>query len=208
MTIRALLSILLATVLTLPAWAQDVISCTPLLSAAEVESACGVSDFEFEVSRDSESGCQISAMRDGTASGLMVTLAVQDNAEAARMSVEVARSLGQASDDSRANAGDPGEAGEVLGQVFEMLGVQDAGAAEDPGTSDAEATMQDLPNLGDGGVRYLSDAAAGMGLISHTVVFSTGPLLVKLESGIVADRAGVCTVETLEPLARVIASRL
>jgi len=47
-----------------------------------------------------------------------------------------------------------------------------------------------------------------MGIVTHTVVFSSGATLVKLESGIVADRAGVYTVDTLEPLARLIADRL
>ncbi|GAB5536130.1 MAG: hypothetical protein Rubg2KO_23790 [Rubricoccaceae bacterium] len=192
-----------------PAWAQGTpVSCDPLLSEAEIQSTCGVSDIVFEVSRDRESGCQISALREGTVSGLMVTVAVQDNAEAAQMSVEVARSLGHASDESRGTGGDTGEAGEALGQVFEMLGVQDAGAEEAQGVSDAEAATKELPGLGDGGVRYVSDATAGIGLVSHTIVFSSGALLVKLESGIVADRAGVCTAETLEPLARLVADRL
>jgi hypothetical protein len=162
----------------------------------------------FEASRDSETVCQISAQREGTLSALMVSLAVQDNAEAARLSVDLARSLGHASDDSRARAGDPGEAGAALGQVFEMLGMQESDAAEAGSVSAAEAATQDLPALGDGGVRYVSDATAGMGLVTHTVVFSTGATFVKLESAIVDDRAGVCAVDTLVPIAHLIADRL
>ena len=192
-----------------PSRAQDALpSCASLVSSSEIQSTCGVSDFTFETSPDRESGCQISAQRNGAVSALVITLAVQDNAAAAQASVEVARAIGLTSDDSRATAGDTGQAGEALGQVFEVLGVQDESAAAAPGVSDAEAASRDLPDLGEGGVRYVSDATAGMGLITHTVVFSSGATLVKMESGIAADRAGVCTVDTLEPLARLIANRL
>ena len=206
---RISLSVLAFVACALPAVAQDVLpSCASLLSEAEVRATCGISDFVFDVSRDNESTCQISAQREGTVSALRITLAVQDNAEAARMSVGVARTVGLASDDSRGTAGDTGEAGEALGQVFEMLGVQDASAEEAADVSDAEAATADLPDLGDGGVRYLSDATGAIGVVTHTVVFSSGAMLVKLESGIVADREGVCTVDTLDPLARLIADRL
>lgn len=192
-----------------PVLAQDALPpCASLLTEAEVRSACGVSDVVFEVSRDNDTACQISAQREGAVSALMVTLAVQDNVQGARMSVDVARSLGQASDESRGTAGDTDDAEQAIGQVFELLGVQDAGAPEAQDVSNAESAMKDLPALGDGGVRYVSDATAGMGIVNHTIVFSSGATLIKLESGIVAGRAGVCTVETLEPLARLIADRL
>ena len=208
MRTHALLFAVAALVLSIPAMAQDTLpSCASFLSAAEIRSTCGVSDFVFETSPDRETTCQITAQRNGSVSALTVNVSTQDNAEAARMSVEVARAIGKAADDSRETGGDPGDGAEMMGQVFEMLGVQEEGAAEVEGVSDAEATSRDLPALGDGGVRYVSEAAAGLGLVTHTVVFSSGAVLVKVESGIVADRAGVCTVETLEPLARLVADR-
>jgi hypothetical protein len=71
-----------------------------------------------------------------------------------------------------------------------------------------DAASRDLPDLGDGGVRYVTEAASGIGLVTHAVVFSDGATVVKLESGVVAGRAGVCTVNGLEALARRVAGRL
>ena len=209
MRLRSFLMAVFALAVPCTVAAQEALpSCATLLSAAEIGSTCGVSDFEFDVSPDNETACQITAQRDGAVSGLTVTLNTQDSPEAAQMAVELARTIGRASDDSRATAGDPGQGAEAMGQVFELLGVQDADAEEDAGVPDAEAATQDLPSLGDGGVRYVSEAAAGIGLITHTVTFSSGAVLVELKSAIVADRAGVCTVSTLEPLAQRVADRL
>ncbi|MEO0559476.1 MAG: hypothetical protein AAF170_14970 [Bacteroidota bacterium] len=204
---RASLLMAFAVAASLPVSAQSVPDCAALLTEQEIRSTCGVPEAVVAVSQGSDS-CQITAQRDGTASMLRVTLALQDNAEAAQMSVEVARSLGQASDDSRGSAGNTSEAEQALGQVLQMLDVQDSDAAEAQDVSDAEAARKDLPALGDGGVRYVSDAASGMGLVTHTIVFSSGATLVTMESGVIAGRAGVCTVETLEPLAQLVSDRL
>ncbi len=55
---------------------------------------------------------------------------------------------------------------------------------------------------------YVTDLGGAMSIKTHTVTCSIGATLVKLESGIVANRAGVCTADGLETLARIVASRL
>ena len=181
-----------------------------LLTAAEIESACGASYAVVETSQGRDSSCQISVRREGAASALIVVVSDQECRDAARASVEAARAIATASDASREEDGqveDGGDADDAVGQVFDSLFGQDT-AAQPADIPDAWVTSAELPTLGDGGVRYVVDATAGIGVVTPTVVFSSGTTLAKLESIVVANRAGVCPVEALEPLARRIASRL
>ena len=202
---RLLLSTLaLITVGAGPAASQDAPSCATLLTADEIRSTCGVAEATVEVSTTGDDRCRISAQRPGAVSAFVLDVYAERDAQMAAATVEIARALGRSSSGSAA----PGDADRALGQVFEVLGVQDAGAEAADGVSAEDAALRELPDLGDGGVRYVSDAAGGIGLVTHAVVFSDGATVVKLESGIVAGRAGVCTVDGLEALARRVAGRL
>ncbi|MEM1118631.1 MAG: hypothetical protein AAGJ11_19150 [Bacteroidota bacterium] len=201
---RALSLLLVLFVLALPSQAQDALpDCASLLSEAEVRTTCGVADAAVTVDAGRTS-CQISAQRPGTASMMTVVASVQDSPEAARATVEMAGVIGQAGEGQTAL----GEGNAAMGQVAEMLGIQSPDAPEAADVSDEEAAFRALPDLGDGGVRYVTDLSGALGAATHTVLFAHGALVVKLESAIVADRAGVCTADGLETLARRVASRL
>ena len=187
-----------------PVVAQELPACATLLTADEIRSTCGVTDATVDASTSRDGRCSITAQRDGSVSTFTLHAYVDQDARTAAATVALARALGQSSGGSNA----PGDANRAIGQVFEVLGVQDADAAPAEGVSAEDAALRELPDLGDGGVRYVSDAAGALGLITHTVVFSDGATVVKLESGIAAGRAGVCTVDGLETLARRVAGRL
>ncbi|WP_412070219.1 hypothetical protein [Rubrivirga sp. IMCC43871] len=192
-----------------PAAAQDALpACETLLSAAEIRSTCSVADATVDITQGTDGRCLTTAQRPGSVSTFTLNVYVDENPQVAAATVDLARALGQAADQSRSGAGASGERVQVLGQVFEALGAQDPSAAPAEAVSADEARTRDLPGLGDGGVRYVSEAASGIGLVTHAVVFTSGATVVKLESGIVAGRAGVCAVGTLEALARRIAGRL
>ena len=186
------------------AGAQGLPDCASLPSADEVRTTCGVPGATVEVERTPAGECRLTAQRDGTASMLTMLANVFESAQEAQATVALARLMGSASDGQSA----PGMGNEIMGQMAETLGIQRAGAAEAGDVSAEEAAFRELPDLGDGGVRYVTDVSGALGLVTHTVLFSSGAIVVKLESGIVADRAGVCTADGLEALARGIGGRL
>lgn len=199
----ALLLTVLSFSLAAASRAQDVPDCSALLSEAEVRETCGVPD--ATVGADGgRSACQITAQRPGTASMMTVVASVQESAEAARATVEMAGVVGRAAE----GQGAPGEGNAAMGQVAELLGLQSEDAPEVEAVSDEEAEFRALPDLGDGGVRYVTDLSGALGSATHTVLFSHGALVVKLESAVIANRAGVCTADGLEVLARRVAGRL
>lgn len=203
------LALLVLAGLPLSARAQEAVSCAPLLSAAEVQSTCGVPDAIVE-STDGSKSCQVTARRPNSASLLTVVASVQETAGAAAATVEAARLMGRAADASRAE-GEPGgsdDSDAALGQVLDVLGLGDPEAEAADDVSDEDAASRDLAALGDGGVRYVVDATAGVGLVTPTVVFSSGATVVRLESAVIAGRAGLCTVDALETLAGLVAGRL
>lgn len=183
--------------------AQELPDCATLLTASEIQTTCGVPDAIVEATART-GACSISAQREGTVSMLSVVVTVLDSVEEAQATVAMAGVMGEATDGQSM----PGVGNEAIGQVAELLGLQDPNAPEADAVSEAEAAFRELPDLGDGGVRSVSDFGGALGTLTHTVVFSSGATLVKLESGIVANRAGVCTADGLEVLARRVAARL
>lgn len=184
--------------------AQDLADCASLLTADEIRATCAVPEAAVEVETTPSDNCQITAQREGTASMMTVVVSAQDSPEAAQATVQMGAMMGQAAEGQTA----PGEGNAAMGQVAELLGIQSPDAPEAEAVSDEEAAFRALPDLGDGGARYVTDLSGASGAATHTVLFSHGALAVKLESAIVAGRAGVCTADGLEVLARRVASRL
>ena len=184
--------------------AQDLPDCDGLLSVAEVRDACGVPTATLGASRLSDATCVLTAEREGTASQLSVTVKVLESVQAAQGTVEVDRLTGTAASGQSTE----GIGNEVMGDLATMLGMQDADAPEADPVSDEEAAFRELPDLGDGGVRYVMDMGGAMGYVSHTLTFSSGATIVKMEASALANRAGVCTADGLEVLARRLAGRL
>lgn len=193
-----------AVLLATAAHGQGLPDCASLLSAEEVRETCGVPSATLGAERLSEATCALTAEREDTASQLSVTVKVLESPQAAQGTVEVERLTGTAADGQSA----PGMGNEVVGQLAETLGIQSAGAPEAEAVSDEEAAFRELPDLGDGGVRYVMDMGGALGIATHTVTFSSGATVAKLESRVLANRAGVCTADGLEALARRLASRL
>jgi hypothetical protein len=183
--------------------AQDLPDCASLLSVEEVRETCGV-PATLSATRLSDDTCSLAAERDGTASGLSVTVKVLESAEAAQGTVEMGRLAGGAA----SGQSTPGMGNEVMGQLAETLGIQSPDAPEAETVSEEAAAVRDLPDIGDGGVRYVMDVGGAMGVATHTVVFSSGATVAKLESTVVANRASVCTADGVEVLARRLAGRL
>ena len=184
--------------------AQDLPDCASLLSVEEVRETCGVPTATLGASRLSDVACALTAEREDTASQLSVTIKVLESVEAARGTVEVDRLAGTAASGQSTE----GIGNEVMGSLATVLGMQDADAPEAAPVSEGEAAFRELPDLGDGGVRYVMDMGGAMGILTHTLTFSSGVTVAKMESRALANRAGVCTADGLEVLARRIASRL
>lgn len=178
--------------------------CASILSQAEVRSVCAVPNAVLEVYETSAGECQLTAKRPGSVSALIINVNPFESETEARASLMAVRMVGEAVNGLAV----PGLGNEVMGQMAETLGLQspDAPAAAD--ASDEEAEFRELLDLGDGGVRFVSDLSGASAVATHTVAFSAGATLVKLESSIVAGRAGVCRVDDLEVLARRMSSRL
>ena len=193
-------------VLTLASVAQSqtLPDCASLLTTDEVRSLCEITEVTVQATRNASGDCSATVQREDTASLLTMAATVQESREAAQLSVQMAGAVGEAGDGLSVE----GEGNAAISQVAGMLGLQDADAPEAEDVSDEEAAFRTLPDLGDGGVRYVTDTSGAMGVATHTVMFSSGAVLVKLESGIVAGRAGICTADGLERLARRVAGRL
>ncbi len=121
---RALLASALALSLA-PLASAQVPDCATLLTAQEIQSTCGVPGAEIGFN-SSRTSCMVSAQHRGAVSALNVVVSQHETVRGARMTVEMASALGAASDGQTTK----GDGDEAIGQLAQVLGVQDANAPE------------------------------------------------------------------------------